>query len=128
MSFQTTEPNIRNLDEVSKLLAVLIAEQGSYTYVDKLGYAPSTDLALFYLKEAARDFHSLKARPRFENTAAEEQARKVNLEYFEKALGEISRIRDRRTLRHVVSLISAKALAISARLIESRKTEGGKRE
>jgi len=47
------------IEEISKALAVLVAEAGNYSYVDKLGYAPSRDLAIFYLKEALRDLHSM---------------------------------------------------------------------
>ena len=39
-----------SLAELAKVLAVLVAEEGNYTYVDKLGYVPSRDLAVFYLK------------------------------------------------------------------------------
>ena len=48
--------------EVAKVLSVLIAEKENYTYVDKLGYAPSKDLAIFYIREALRDFSFFNKR------------------------------------------------------------------
>jgi CRISPR-associated protein Csa5 len=104
------------LDELAKVLAVLIAEGGNYTYVDKLGYAPSKDLAIFYLKEALRDLHSIKNQERLENTKAKELLDKINFETAERALDELARVEDRRVLKEKTSLIGAKALAISAGL------------
>ncbi len=48
----------KDVENLAKILAVLVAE-GNYTYVDKIGNAPSKDLLAFYLKETFRDFHSL---------------------------------------------------------------------
>lgn len=104
------------LQEVAKVLAVLVAEQGSYTYVDKLGYVPSKDLAVFYLKEALRDLHSLLKKDKFENEKAGELAGQINFDYVERDIEELTRVEDRRELREKTSLIAAKALAISAKL------------
>ena len=105
------------LDELAKILAVLIAEQGSYTYVDKLGYSPSKDLAIFYLKEALRDLHSLmNQEEKMKNEKAKELLKEIKFEYAEKALDELVRVEDRKTLKEKTSLISAKALTISAGL------------
>lgn len=101
------------VDEVAKLLATIIGESKNYSYVDKLGYAPSKDLALFYLKEALRDFHSIKG---FENKKAEELSRGIRFEIVDRALQKISSISDRKELREIVSLIAAKALSKSAEL------------
>ncbi len=103
------------LDELAKVLAVLIAEQGSYTYVDKLGYSPSRDLAIFYLKEALRDLHSLMNQG-VENAKAKEMLESINFDSAAKAIDELARIEDRKTLKEKTSLIGAKALAISAGL------------
>ncbi len=104
------------LDELAKILAVLIAEGGNYTYVDKLGYAPSKDLAIYYLKEALRDLHSLKNQQKIESEKTKTLLNSINFELAEKALDELSGIDDRRILKEKASLIAAKALAISARL------------
>ncbi len=104
------------LQEVAKVLAVLVAEQGSYTYVDKLGYVPSKDLAVFYLKEALRDLHSLLKKDKFENEKVGELAGQINFDYVEREIEELTRVEDRRELREKTSLIAAKALAISAKL------------
>lgn len=104
------------LDELAKVLAVLIAEQGSYTYVDKLGYSPSRDLAIFYLKEALRDLHSLMNKE-IENEKARQLLKEINFEYAERAIDELVKVEDRKTLKEKTSLIGAKALAISAGLM-----------
>jgi len=102
--------------EIGKILAVLVAEQDSYTYVDKIGYAPSRDLAIFYLKEAIRDFHSLLRRGEFENKSAKKEAEKINYNRVEYEIRKMSNISDRKELREKLSLIAALALTISARL------------
>ena len=48
--------------ELSKVLAALLAERGDYSFIDKLGYSPSADLTVSYIKEALRDFHSIWER------------------------------------------------------------------
>ncbi|MEM2244126.1 MAG: type I-A CRISPR-associated protein Csa5 [Candidatus Bathyarchaeia archaeon] len=110
------------IDEVAKVLAALVAENKNYSYIDKLGYAPSKDLALFYLKEALRDLHSMLSRE-FENKKAEEVAKAINFSIVEKALKSISEINERKALREATSMIAAKALAKSASLTKS--TGGG---
>ena len=113
----------KDIENVSTMLAVLVAGENEYTYIDKIGYAPSKDLLMFYLKEALRDFHSL-LRGKLKNENAEEllssfleklKSSKVDLN------GSIDRIyesiTDRRSLREISSLISAKALAISAKYV-----------
>ncbi len=110
------------LDEVAKVLAVLVAENKNYSYVDKLGYAPSKDLALFYLKEALRDLHSLIGKE-FENKEAKELAKKISFEVVETCLDFIAKISSRKELREVTAIIASKALAISAGL--GVRTEAG---
>jgi CRISPR-associated protein Csa5 len=110
------------IEEVSKALAVLVAEAGNYSYVDKLGYAPSKDLAIFYLKEALRDLHSMMSRD-FENKEAEKAAKEIKFEQIDSALQKISGISDRKELRKLTSLIASKALAKSARLKKSEIRE-----
>ncbi|HDI10662.1 MAG TPA: type I-A CRISPR-associated protein Csa5 [Euryarchaeota archaeon] len=100
-------------DAISKVLAALISESGSYTYVDKLGYSPSTDLAVYYLRESLRDFHSLMRKEDIENRELVEGA-KESLRSAELEIELISKIKDRRELRRVTSLIASKALALSS--------------
>ena len=114
--------NIRSLAEV---LAALIAERGEYTYVDKLGYAPSRDLAIYYLREALRDLHSLMRSRRIENKEVRELLKKIRFDRVEWGLKEISEIKDRKELREVTSLISSNALSLSAGLVRELK-EGEK--
>jgi CRISPR-associated protein Csa5 len=101
---------------ISKALAVLIAEQNSYSYVDKLGYATSRDLVLFYLKEALRDLHSLKNKKSFENKKAEEEFNSIRFDFLDKEIEDISKIENKQKLREITSLIASKALALSMNL------------
>ena len=106
--------------DIAEVLAVLVAEKGNYTYVDKLGYAPSKDLAIYYIREALRDLHSLINSQRWENSKARERAGRINFDRVELGIQEISKLdpRDKKRLREITALISAKALSISASLME----------
>ena len=102
---------------LSELLAILVAENGSYTYVDKLGYSPSKDLVLYYLREALRDFSSLKNKPIWENQKALEEAGRIDMGVVERDIQRIGAISDMRSLREEISLIAARALSIASRLM-----------
>ncbi|MEM2178969.1 MAG: hypothetical protein QW272_09145 [Candidatus Methanomethylicaceae archaeon] len=102
-------------DNIAKLLAVLMNEQESYTYIDKLRNAPSKDLAIFYFGEAIRDYHSILNRG-FEKKNSENEAKWINFMEVEKEINKLKTISDRKEIREIVSLISAKALAILGRL------------
>ena len=118
--------NPENIKSISEVLAALIAERDEYTYVDKLGYAPSRDLAIYYLREALRDLHSLIRSGSIEKKGVKELLRKIRFDRVERGLREISEIRDRKELREVTSLISSNALSLSASLIrESQEKEKG---
>lgn len=109
----------KGVEEISKALAVLVAEAENYSYVDKLGYAPSRDLAIFYLKEALRDLQSMRSK-KFENEEAEKVAKEINFDQIDFALQKISEISDRKELREVTALIASRALAKSAKLKKSK--------
>jgi CRISPR-associated protein Csa5 len=106
------------VEGIAELLAVLVAENESYTYVDKLGYAPSKDLVLYYLREALRDFHSLRNKPQWDNPKASDEAKKVDMKSVEREIQEIENISGMKELREVVSLVTAKALSIASRLMD----------
>ncbi len=106
--------------DLAKVLAILIAEEGNYTYVDKLGYAPSKDLAVYYVREALRDLHSLINSQRWENPRAKEEADQINFDRVERSIQELAKLdsKDKKKLREITALISAKALSISASLMK----------
>ena len=104
-------------ESLAKLLAVLVAENGSYSYVDKLSYAPSKDLVLYYLREALRDFHSLKNKTQWANSKALTEAGEIKMEFVEKDIEDIAKISGMKELREAVSLIAAKALSIACRVM-----------
>lgn len=117
----------RSVDNLAKALAVLIVEEENYSYIDKLGYAPSKDLALYYLREALRDLHSLIRGGRFEKPYARKLLSQINLDDAERAIENIGKIATRRELREYLSMLASKALAISAKALlkEEKKEEGG---
>lgn len=102
-------------DNIAKLLAVLMNEQESYTYIDKLRNAPSKDLAIFYFGEAIRDYHSILSKG-FGKKSSESEAKWINFLEIEKEIDKLKTISDRKEIREIVSLISAKALAILGKL------------
>lgn len=106
--------------ELSKVLAVLLVEQGSYTYVDKIAQTASKDLALYHIREALRDYNSLLARD-FTNKEAKIIADSIRFQEVEKEIDTISKAPSVSNLREIVSLISSQALAEAAR-IKSRNT------
>lgn len=114
---------MQEVDELARVLAILIAEQNNYTYVDKLGNAPSKELAIFHIREALRDFNSLMAKEKFENPKAKEEINNVYFKGLEEQITFISKISDRRELKEIVSLIGAKALTMAARLKLTAKSE-----
>ncbi|MCD6348543.1 MAG: type I-A CRISPR-associated protein Csa5 [Candidatus Korarchaeota archaeon] len=100
--------------ELSKVLAALLIHQGDYSFVDKLGYAPNSGLAVLYLKEALRDLHSLMSGGKLSDVV-ESIVNDIDWDKVDKEIGEISTIKDRKELREKVSLIAAGALAKAAK-------------
>ena len=101
--------------ELSKVLAALLTERGDYSYVDKLGYAPTPDLAVLHLKEALRDVHSLMSG-KIENESVKELLNSVNWDSVDEEISKVASSRSREELREKVSVISAEALALSAKM------------
>ncbi len=116
----------KNLREMGKVLALLIAEEDSYTYVDKLAYAPSKDLVIFYLREALRDLHSLMRKTKFENEETPNILKSINFEIIENCIQRLKEIEDRKELRELTSFITSTALTYSANL-KAQKLEGEKK-
>lgn len=118
-----------NLDPISKLLAVIIAENGDYSHVDKLGYVVSPDLAVYYLREALRDYSSLMNKTKWTNSKAYSVAKEIKMKSVEYIIDKISRINDPREVRRIVATIAAKALAKanSLRIETQEKEEGGEK-
>jgi len=107
--------NLDEGEEISKILAVLLYSQGSYTYVDKLSQASSKDLALFYVREALRDYNSLLNSGKIDEDA-QYLSNSIN---FSKAEEEINQLKSKSNtpdLREMVSYISSQALVKAAGL------------
>ncbi len=102
--------------ELSKILALLLVEQGSYSYIDKISQTSSKDLALYHIREALRDYHSLQSRG-LSNEAAIGLARTIDFSKLEKEILEIKDLTDITQLRERTSLVTAEALAVAGRLI-----------
>uniref|UniRef100_A0A7J3TJX4 Type I-A CRISPR-associated protein Csa5 n=1 Tax=Geoglobus ahangari TaxID=113653 RepID=A0A7J3TJX4_9EURY len=125
----------KDIENLARVLAVLVAD-GNYTYVDKIGNAPSKDLLAFYLKEAIRDFHSLirggakneKVKDLLDRIVRELETTRDPFDFLNNSIDQVfSKIESRKDLREISSLISAKALAISAKYVRTREesSEGG---
>ncbi|MEM0085962.1 MAG: hypothetical protein QXZ48_07015 [Zestosphaera sp.] len=102
--------------ELSKVLAALLVEQGSYSHIDRVSQASSKDLVLYYFREALRDFHSLLSRG-FEKNVVAELSKTINFAELESELSEFSEAKDIIQLREKTSLIAAQALAEAGRLL-----------
>lgn len=107
-----------DVDSISRVLAVLIAENDQYSYVDKLGYVVSPDLAVYYLREALRDFTSLmsKSEREWNLKTAFREARGIPMHKVDNAIEKLATIDDPKEIRKLVSLIAAKALAKANKL------------
>ncbi len=111
------------IDHLSRVLAVVIAENGDYSHVDKLGYVISPDLAVYYLREALRDFSSLLSKTAWENMGARIEAERIRMDLVERALDAILGLKDPREVRKTVSAIAAKALARANMLRTKNESE-----
>ena len=115
-----------SIENIAKVLA-LLATQGNYTYIDKLGYVPSKDLLTYYLRESLRDFHSLLrsglkeegAKELFDKFVSAISEGKINLDLSIDTIVNSIPEGDRKKLREISSLIAARALAISAKYIKT---------
>ncbi|MEZ0345235.1 MAG: type I-A CRISPR-associated protein Csa5 [Infirmifilum sp.] len=114
---------IRNL---ARVLAILNVEQGSYHYIDKISQTVSRSLAMYYIREALRDYASLTQRG-FETKAAREAAQYVNFLELEKEIEMIRSMEDVSALREELSAIAAQALAEAGKIryFEARKEGTG---
>lgn len=106
--------------ELSKVLAVLLVEQGTYSHIDKISQTSSKDLALYYLREALRDFHSLLSKG-FEKNVVNELAKTINFLKLENELNQLKNVEDITQLREKTSLIAAQALAEAGRLLSKEE-------
>lgn len=91
-------------------------EQESYTYIDKISQALSKDLALYYIREALRDFHTLLSRG-FENEGSRKLASEIDFRALEEEIERIRRIDGVAKLREELSAIVAQALSKSAHIL-----------
>lgn len=101
---------------LARVLAVLLLERGSYSYIDKIAQTSSRDLALYYVREALRDYHSL-ASGRFEKEEAAELARSINFRVLEEEIAKLRELKDVSQLREELSFVAAQALAEAGRLM-----------
>ena len=104
--------------QIPELLAVL-AYDGDYHYIDRIGYSHSKSLALYYLREAVRAFHALKRSPPQDMpNEAMELLQSIDPKYLEYEIDNVSKIERTRELRETLSLICAKALARASKFIK----------
>ena len=110
--------------QIPDMLAVL-AHDGDYSYIDRIANSQSKPLVLHYLREALRDFNSLRRNPPREmKSEAAELLWRINADFLERELDKIRASDDARRLREIVSYICAKALAKASRFVESGDRAG----
>lgn len=114
--------SVYQITELPKVLAILLVEQGSYTYIDKLAQSASKDLALYHIREALRDYHSLLSRG-ISNDEAKILADTINFLKVENEIKDVNGASSVSDLREKVSLLSSQALAEAAR-IKTKSTYG----
>jgi len=85
--------------------------EGSFTYVDKIAQASSKDLALYYIRDALRDYASLMASDKVsEFPQAKALADSLSSSDLEKDVGEIEQINSVPELREYLSYVASEAL------------------
>jgi len=105
----------KEIHELAKVLAILLVEQGSYSYIDKISQTSSKDLALYHVREALRDYHSLLNRGLKTETTMK-LAETINFSELENGILKLKEVEDITQLREKTSLIAALALAEAGRL------------
>ena len=104
--------------ELPKVLAFLIVERESYSYVDKIGYAQSRDLLLFHIREALRDWQTLIRS----GVIREESHIQIDYGKIENDIRIIAKINSGKELREVSSLIAGEALALASKLTAKQES------
>ncbi len=110
--------------QIPNVLAVL-AHDGDFSFIDRVANSQSKPLVLYYLREALRDFNSLKRSPPQEmSEEAKELLEGIESDWLERELDRINAIDDSRKLRETVSYICAKALARASGFVKEGKKAG----
>lgn len=107
-------------EQIPRMLAILTIN-GDYSYIDRLSYSHSKELALFYIREATRALHALKRSPPEEIEKDKDAKTLLDNIDADSLENEIIQITDRgddtKSLREMLSLICARALAKSSRFV-----------
>ncbi len=104
--------------QIPNLLAIL-AYDGDYHYIDRIGYSHSKSLALYYLREAVRAFNALKRNPPEDMPEeVKELLQNIDSNYLEYEIENVNKIEKMKELRETLSLICAKALAAASKFIK----------
>jgi len=102
---------------LGSLLGVLVAVEGSFAYVDKIAQASSKDLALYYIRDALRDYASLMASDKVSDfPQAKALADSLSSSDLEKDVGEIEQINSVPELREYLSYVASEALIQATKL------------
>lgn len=105
--------------EFPKVLATIIVERENYSHVDKIGYAQSRDLLMFYAREALRDLHTLVRSGQLKNSSVLQ----IDYDRIELDLKRMAKIKTSQELREIASFISGNALALAAKLISKNQKQ-----
>ncbi|MEM0488568.1 MAG: hypothetical protein QW707_05120, partial [Candidatus Bathyarchaeia archaeon] len=111
--------------QIPNMLAVL-AYDGDYHYIDRLGNSHAKSLALHYLREALRDFISLKRSPPSDMpNVVKSLMHSIDDNFLEYEVESIRNLQSTQQLREILSLICAKALAKTSKFIVRPETGVG---
>lgn len=115
---------MERFESIPKLLSVL-AHDGNYSYIDRLGYTHAKGLTIYCLKEALRAFHALKRSPPSEMPdEAKRLLMDLSHEEIDREIMALEKISDTVMLREKVSLICARALALSVGYVKAKEERG----
>ncbi len=115
--------------EISKVLAALAyykkladREKGvNYNYIDRLANASSKDMALYHIREALRDFDTLKNNDEDMKKALsslESKIGKIDYSKFETEIDFLEKAKNLSDLREILSRIGVEAINLGNRMLE----------
>lgn len=108
-------------EALGKVLGILVSVEGSYTYVDKIAQATSKDLAMYYVRDALRDYASLTSSDKISDSPqAKFVADTILPSEIESDVAKITQLNSVPELREYLSFIASEAL-IQAFALENRQ-------
>ncbi|MGC8615277.1 MAG: hypothetical protein ACP5UU_05680 [Thermoprotei archaeon] len=113
---------------LGKLLGILVGIEGSYTYVDKIAQASSRDLAMYYVRDALRDYASLMGSDKISDfPQAKVLADSLPPSEVEKDVETIAQLSSVPALREYLSYVASEALIQASALGNKQQYDLGRK-